>query len=554
MDTISITPKTEKIVTLVTERGVICRNVLTSSSPSQPLRLTPTGKISHAKTRVYTQRYRREWEQMSDFQGWLTSVSNQPTRAYCLYCRKNLHAHRLSLLKHTCTMKHQRSALTYQLEQKQIQKSDADAPEIGLMEEVETYDSSQAELGEDHDDDIEYVVERLDTDEDDSMKIEDAKEKIEVNIEQEEEEEEEEEKDMDSSDQSNEDSISVIKKIKLSEEKYQDPLIKAMAHVHNEYLEEEVEDEEDVQVEMVMESTNNDISVLPELEDNVQKTSKPRENKKTVIKATKNGKVLLENSKDNFVTTSLPILSTAYQTNIATSITPTKSTMNYVPIAPNPNTQKTITLMCGNKTFTLTGGTFQPGTQYVLTKLKGNPTALMLTDQNKIINESENKIQVKPDSNIDQSLIIPSTSQQPVNQQSADTKLSTKKISGKSLGKPARETSRKLRISTYVVDNVKGVPISGLQVSLYKLMDGKWTFLNENSTNVEGHCDDLMEKIKGTIGRYKLHFDVDKYFTLKRIDTMFPFIEIVFDVKKPTAHYHIPLLLSPFGYTTYRGT
>jgi len=63
-----------------------------------------------------------------------------------------------------------------------------------------------------------------------------------------------------------------------------------------------------------------------------------------------------------------------------------------------------------------------------------------------------------------------------------------------------------------------------------------------------------MEKIKGTIGRYKLHFDVDKYFTLKRIDTMFPFIEIVFDVKKPTTHYHIPLLLSPFGYTTYRGT
>lgn len=550
MDTISIAPKT---VTLVAERGVICRNVLTSTStsPSHPLRLTPTGKISHAKTRVYTQRYRKDWEQMSDFKGWLTSVDNQPTRAYCLYCRKNLHAHRLSLLKHTCTMKHQRSALTYQLEQKQIQKSDGDAPEVGLMEEVETMDdSSQTEVGEDNDDDIEYVIERLDTDEDDdSMELEEVKEKIEeVDMEQ------EEEKEMDSG-QSNEDSTSVIKKIKLlPEEKCQDPLTEAMAHVHNEYLEEEIEDQENVQVEMVIESTNSDISVLPELENDVQKTSKPRENKKTVIKATKNGKVLLEDSKDNLlVTTSLPILSTAYQTNISTNIMPTKGTMNYVPIAPNPNTQKTITLMCGNKTFTLTGGTFQPGTQYVLTKLKGNPTALMLTDQNKIINESENKIQIKPDSNIDQSLIIPSTSQQPVNQQSADTKLSTKKIiSGKSLGKPV--TSKKLRISTYVVDNVKGVPISGLQVSLYKLMDGKWTFLNENSTNAEGHCDDLMEKIKGTIGRYKIHFDVDKYFTLKRIDTMFPFIEIVFDVKKPTTHYHIPLLLSPFGYTTYRGT
>lgn len=46
--------------------------------------------------------------------GWLTSVPHEPTRAYCKYCKKDLHAHRLSLLKHMCTMKHQRSALMYQ--------------------------------------------------------------------------------------------------------------------------------------------------------------------------------------------------------------------------------------------------------------------------------------------------------------------------------------------------------------------------------------------------------------------------------------------------------
>lgn len=56
-----------------------------------------------------------------------------------------------------------------------------------------------------------------------------------------------------------------------------------------------------------------------------------------------------------------------------------------------------------------------------------------------------------------------------------------------------------------------------------------------------------------TPGRYKMHFDVDKYFSMKRIESMFPFIEIVFDVKNPTGVYHIPILLSPFGYTTYRG-
>jgi len=75
-----------------------------------------------------------------------------------------------------------------------------------------------------------------------------------------------------------------------------------------------------------------------------------------------------------------------------------------------------------------------------------------------------------------------------------------------------------------------------------------------SNTNTEGHCNDLMENINGTIGRYKIHFNVDKYFSFKKIDTMFPFVEIVFDVKNSNALYHIPLLLSPFGYTTYRGT
>lgn len=132
------------------------------------------------------------------------------------------------------------------------------------------------------------------------------------------------------------------------------------------------------------------------------------------------------------MTSSIPVLNTTYQTNISTSVAPTQNTINFVPIAPNIKTQKTITLMCGNKTFTLTGGTFQPGTQYVLTKLKGKPTALMLTDQKKIIamNEPE-KIKVEPRSpasSVNQSSTIPSTSQQPVsNKQSPNTK-STKKV------------------------------------------------------------------------------------------------------------------------------
>ncbi|XP_077254516.1 uncharacterized protein LOC143893234 isoform X1 [Temnothorax americanus] len=520
--------QSQTITFVAAEPTVICRNLL---SPLSTPRLTPTGKISHAKTRVYTQRYRKEWEEMSDFKGWLTSVPYQPTRAYCLYCKKNLHAHRLSLLKHTCTMKHQRSALGYALEEKQVQKSEADAPEVGLMEEVETLDdSSQTELGEDNEEDIEYVVERLESEEEEPMEFKDVKD---IGIEQ------EEEKEMDNS-QFNEDSTSVIKKLKLSSESQsicRDPLAEAMAHVHNEYLEEDSEDQENVQMEMVAESTNDDVSVLSEaVDDDDVKTSKLDEDEKTVIKATQNGKIL---------------------TNTSTSTAPTQNTINFVPIAPaNLKTQK-ITLMCGNKTFTLTGGaTFQPGAQYVLTKLKGNPATLTLSDQKKVVAVNEpDKVKVDTTVPGNQSPTVPSTSKQPTaNQQSSSAKSTSKKaiVSGKQSA--LKHVLKKLRITTYVVDTIKGIPIGGLQVSLYKLLDGKWTFLNESNTNADGHCSDLVEKLNGTIGRYKIHFDVDKYFTLKRIDTMFPFVEIVFDVKNPNSHYHIPLLLSPFGYTTYRGT
>lgn len=111
------------------------------------------------------------------------------------------------------------------------------------------------------------------------------------------------------------------------------------------------------------------------------------------------------------MTSSIPILNTAYQTNM-TSTAPIQNAINFLPIASNIN-QKTITLMCGNKSFTLTGGTFQPGTQYVLTKLKGKPTALMLTDQKKVIANEPDKIKVESIvSGINQTSTVPSTSQQ----------------------------------------------------------------------------------------------------------------------------------------------
>ncbi|KAB0796909.1 hypothetical protein PPYR_10970 [Photinus pyralis] len=119
---------------------------------------------------------------------------------------------------------------------------------------------------------------------------------------------------------------------------------------------------------------------------------------------------------------------------------------------------------------------------------------------------------------------------------------------------PITMASAKPPITTHVLDTSRGTPVTGLQVSLYKLIDGRWTYINEGVTNSDGRFGNFLERSDFTPGRYKLHYDVDRFFEARKQDTLYPFIEIVFDCRAPNDHYHVPLLLSPFGYTTYRGT
>lgn len=89
-------------------------------------------------------------------------------------------------------------------------------------------------------------------------------------------------------------------------------------------------------------------------------------------------------------------------------------------------------------------------------------------------------------------------------------------------------TSSKPAISTTVIDTSRGKPVAGLQVSLYKLIDGRWTFINEGLTNINGVFSGFMERCNFSPGRYKLHYDVDRYFEGKKEDTLYPFIEVSF--------------------------
>jgi 5-hydroxyisourate hydrolase len=112
------------------------------------------------------------------------------------------------------------------------------------------------------------------------------------------------------------------------------------------------------------------------------------------------------------------------------------------------------------------------------------------------------------------------------------------------------------RISTHILDLVQGKPAQDTTVRLEKQnSDGNWQPLTSARTDQDGRCLQLLPK-DGELaaGIYRLIFDTGSYFSLQKITTLYPVVEITFQVRDGESHFHIPLLLSPNGYTTYRGT
>lgn len=114
------------------------------------------------------------------------------------------------------------------------------------------------------------------------------------------------------------------------------------------------------------------------------------------------------------------------------------------------------------------------------------------------------------------------------------------------------------RLTTHVLDTARGQPAAGMTIELFSLHDGR-TRLKQVTTNKDGRCDaPLLEGPALTSGRYELVFAVGEYFRVARVATSDPpfldYVPIQFQVADPAAHYHVPLLVSPFGYTTYRGS
>lgn len=116
---------------------------------------------------------------------------------------------------------------------------------------------------------------------------------------------------------------------------------------------------------------------------------------------------------------------------------------------------------------------------------------------------------------------------------------------------PAKRTP----ISTHVLNTASGKPAPGVAVVLQYQAGKNWEELGRSLTDLQGRAADLYPAKKPLqMGIYRVVYETGVYFKGQGTKTFFPQVEIIFEVEKTDEHYHVPLLLSPFGYSTYRGS
>ncbi|MFG1803195.1 hydroxyisourate hydrolase [Micromonospora carbonacea] len=106
-------------------------------------------------------------------------------------------------------------------------------------------------------------------------------------------------------------------------------------------------------------------------------------------------------------------------------------------------------------------------------------------------------------------------------------------------------------LSTHVLDTVVGAPAPDVGVRLDRLDGRRWRQVAAGRTDADGRLRDWVPAAQWTAGRYRLVFDLD---ARPGPAPFFPEVVLTFTVGDPAARLHLPLLLSPFGYTTYRGS
>lgn len=119
------------------------------------------------------------------------------------------------------------------------------------------------------------------------------------------------------------------------------------------------------------------------------------------------------------------------------------------------------------------------------------------------------------------------------------------------------QKNKNFQLSSHILDISTGRPAPQVEVELekYNNISKQWVFITKKMTNNNGRITDFLPLIKGKSenhGKYRLRFLTENYFTNQKTESFYPYIEVVFQIKNDE-HYHVPITLSPFGYSTYRG-
>ena len=106
-------------------------------------------------------------------------------------------------------------------------------------------------------------------------------------------------------------------------------------------------------------------------------------------------------------------------------------------------------------------------------------------------------------------------------------------------------------ISTHILDTSLGIPANGVTVQLEKKIGESWEQMSRQKTNSDGRINFANATEAGT---YRLHFHIEEYFNQLGTPAFFTEVPVIFRVTDTLRKYHVPLLLNPFGYSTYRGS
>jgi 5-hydroxyisourate hydrolase len=114
--------------------------------------------------------------------------------------------------------------------------------------------------------------------------------------------------------------------------------------------------------------------------------------------------------------------------------------------------------------------------------------------------------------------------------------------------------NKEYQLSSHILDVSQGKPAPGVSIQLEKLnqKSNKWFVVDKKVTDNNGRVPDFLPADKSNVGIYKLTYFTKDYFSKTGTDSFYPFIDVVFEIKDAN-HYHVPITLSAFGYSTYRG-